>query len=141
MRNNIKTYQNINVESGINDSDPHTIISMLFDGIFQSVSVAKGAIERKDLETKSTQLNKAMSILRSLQDSLDSESEPKISENFYDLYAYCIDRLTEVSVSLDIAIIDEVVNLLKPLADAWKNISEVDKQEGLARLKSKEPIS
>lgn len=141
MRNNIKTYQNINLESGINASDPHTIISMLFDGIFQSVSVAKGAIDRKDLEVKSTQLNKAMSILRSLQDSLDRESEPKISENFYDLYAYCIDRLTEVSVTLDVSIIDEVVNLLKPLADAWKNIPEVDKQEGLSLLKSKEIAS
>ena len=141
MRNNIRTYQKVNVESGINASDPHTIISMLFDGIFQSVSVAKGAIERKDFATKSTQLNKAMSILRSLQDSLDRESEPKISESFYDLYAYCIDRLTEVSVSMDCSIIDEIVGLLKPLADAWKNIPEVDKQAGFALLKSKELAS
>ncbi len=141
MRNNIRTYQNINVESGINASDPHTIISMLFDGIFQSVSVAKGAIERKDLASKSTQLNKAMSILRSLQDSLDNKSEPKISANFYDLYAYCIDRLTDVSVSQDCSVLDEVIDLLKPLADAWKNIPEGDKQEGLALLKSKDIAS
>jgi flagellar protein FliS len=141
MRNNIKTYQNINVESGINAADPHTIISMLFDGIFQSISVAKGAIERKELAIKSAQLNKAMSILRSLQDSLDNEAEPKISANFYELYAYCIDRLTEVSVSLDCSILDEVVDLLKPLADAWKNIPEVDKQAGLALLKSKKIAS
>lgn len=141
MRTNIKTYQNINVESGINASDPHTIISMLFDGILQSVSVAKGAIERKDLATKSIQLNKAMSILRSLQDSLDHDSEPKISDNFNDLYAFCIDRLTEVSVSLDSSIIDEVVDLLKPLAEAWKNIPEDDKQAGFSLLKSKELAS
>jgi len=141
MRNNIRTYQNIDVESGINAADPHIIISMLFDGIFQSVSVAKGAIERKDLAVKSTQLNKAMSILRSLQDSLDSDAEPKISANFYALYAHCIDRLTEVSVSQDCSILDDVVNLLKPLADAWKNIPEVEKQEGLAMLKSKDLAS
>lgn len=141
MRTNIKKYQTVNLEAGILASDPHTIISMLFDGIFQSLSVAKGAIERKDFTVKSVQLNKAMSILRSLQDSLDSESEPKISESFYELYAYCIDRLTDVSVSLDCLIIDEVVDLLKPLADAWKNIPETDKQEGLALLKSKQVAS
>lgn len=141
MRNNVKTYQTINRESGINSSDPHTLISMLFDGIFESVSVAKGAIERKDLSVKSQQLNKAMSILRSLQDSLDTESEPKISANFYDLYAYCIDRLVEVSVTQDCTIIDEVVSLLKPLSDAWKNISEEDKQEGFSLIKSKELVS
>ena len=141
MRNNIKQYQTINRESGIISSDPHTIISMLFDGIFESVSVAKGAIGRKDFDVKSAQLNKALSILRSLQDSLDNESEPKISANFYDLYAYCIDRLTEASTSLDTAIIDEIVELLKPIAEAWKNISEEDKKAGFSLLKSKEMVS
>ncbi|MBU2869975.1 flagellar export chaperone FliS [Colwellia sp. E2M01] len=141
MRANIKKYQNINVESGINAGDPHTIISMLFDGIFQSISVAKGAIERKDFATKSIQLNKSMSILRSLQDSLDMESEPQISKNFYELYAYCIDRLTDVSVSLDLSKLDDVVTLLKPLADAWKEISAADKDAGLALLKAKKVAS
>jgi len=138
MRNNIKQYQTINRESGIISSDPHTIISMLFNGIFESISVARGAIERKDFDMKSKQLNKAMSILRSLQDSLDSDAEPKISANFYELYAYCIDCLTEASGSLNCAKLDEVIELLKPLADAWKNISESDKQEGLSLLKSKQ---
>lgn len=141
MRNNLKAYQTINRESGLNVADPHTIISMLFDGVFESVSVAKGAIERGDLAVKSQQLNKAMSILRSLQDSLDMESEPKISANFNDLYAYCIDQLTEVSVSQDCKILDEVISLLKPLSDAWKGISEEDKKAGLDLLKAKDLAS
>lgn len=138
MRTNIKQYQKINRESGLVSADPHTIIVMLFNGIFESISIAKGAIERKDFDSKSKQLNKAMSILRSLQDSLDSDSEPKISASFYDLYAYCLERLTEVSTSLDLTILDEVTGLLKPLADAWKNMPEKDKQEGISLLKSKE---
>tara|TARA_R110001583_G_scaffold9788_2_gene45903 strand:+ start:20321 stop:20746 length:426 start_codon:yes stop_codon:yes gene_type:complete len=141
MRKNIRTYQNINVESGINAADPHTIISMLFDGIFQSVSITKGAIDRKELDVKSKQLNKAISILRSLQSSLDMDSEPKISANFYDLYGYCIDRLTDVSVTLDCDIIDEVVDLLKPLAEAWKNISESDKETAHVLLRAKDIAS
>jgi len=141
MRNSIKTYQTIKVESSINNADPHTIISMLFEGVFQSISITKGAIERRDLQTKSVQLNKAMSILRSLQDSLDTESEPTISATFYDLYAYCIDRLIEASVSLDYTILDQVINLLKPLATAWKEMPEVNKKEGFALLKSKETAS
>jgi len=137
MRKNIKTYQSISVESGINTADPHTIISMLFDGIFKSLSITRGAIERKDLSIKSSQLNKAISILRSLQDSLDTESQPKISEVFYDLYTYCIDRLMEVSASLNCSILDDVVDLLKPVADAWKEISEADKKVGFELLREK----
>ena len=140
MRNNIKQYQTINRETGIISADPHTIISMLFNGIFESISVTKGAIERKDFDSKSKQLNKTMSILRSLQDSLDYESEPKISANFYELYAYCIDRLTDVSTSLDCSILDEVTDLLKPLSEAWKNIPESDKQEGFSLIKAKELV-
>ena len=137
MRKNIKTYQSISVESVINTANPHTIISMLFDGIFKSLSITRGAIERKDLSIKSSQLNKAISILRSLQDSLDTESQPKISEIFYDLYTYCIDRLMEVSTSLNCSILDDVVDLLKPVADAWKEISEVDKKAGFELLQEK----
>ena len=137
MRSNMKQYQTINRESGIISAAPHTIISMLFSGIFESISVARGAIDRKDFDTKSKQLNKAMSILRSLQYSLDMDSEPKISANFFELYGYCIDVLTDVSVSLDCSKLDEVGELLKPLADAWKNIPENDKQAGFALLNAK----
>jgi len=137
MRNNMKQYQTINRESGIISADPHTIISMLFSGIFESISVARGAIFRKDFDTKSKQLNKAMSILRSLQYSLDNDSEPKISANFFELYAYCIELLTDVSVTLDCSKLDEVGDLLKPLADAWKNMTENDKQAGFTLLNAK----
>ncbi len=133
----MKQYQAINRESGVLSDDPHALISMLFDGVFNSISVARGAIERRDFEKKSEQINKAMSILRSLQHSLDSDSEPKISANFYELYAYCINVLAEVSISLDCTKLDEVVELLKPLADAWKNIPEHEKQAGFDLLNAK----
>jgi flagellar protein FliS len=137
MRKNVKAYQTINRESGLIASDPHTVITLLFGGVLESLSIAKGAIDRKDLEQKSTQLTKAINIIRSLQHSLDEKSEPKISDNFYQLYEYCIERLALVSSSLDISIIDEVVDLLKPLYEAWKNIPEADKQVGFELLKSK----
>jgi flagellar protein FliS len=141
MRNNLKAYKKIDRESAIIASDPHTIITMLFNGIFESISVAKGAIERKELELKSQQLSKAMSILRSLQDCLDHDLEPKISDNFSLLYGYCIEQLTEASVSLDTSTLDDVVKLLKPLGDAWQSMPEADKQEGISLLKSKELAS
>lgn len=138
MRKNLKQYKQIGRESAIIASDPHTIIVMLFNGIFESISVAKGAIERKEFELKSQQLSKAISIVRSLQDCLDHDSEPQISDNFHQLYSYCVERLADASTSLEVSILDEVVGLLKPLSQAWQNISNADKEEGLSLLKSKE---
>lgn len=138
MRNNLKAYQKVNRDSSLSAADPHAVISMLYDGLIESTSIAKGAIERKDLALKSSALTKSINILRSLQYSLDDESEPTISENFNVLYGYCIDQLTSASVSLDTRLIDEVSELLKPLRDAWKNISEQDKQLGLAKINERD---
>jgi flagellar protein FliS len=133
MRSNLKTYQKVNRDSSLTTADPHRVIVMLFDGLLEGISIAKGAIERKDLALKSTSLSKSINILRSFQDTLDFESEPEISDNFNALYEYCIERLTEASISLDISELDHVVELLKPIIDAWKEISESDKQVGYAK--------
>jgi flagellar protein FliS len=141
MRNNLKAYKQVDRESAVIAADPHTIISMLFNGVFESLSVAKGAINRKEFELKSQQLSKAMSIIRSLQDCLDHDSQPQISDNFYQLYGYCIERLTDVTTSLDVKAIDEVAELLKPLSEAWQTMPNADKEEGISLLKSKELAS
>ena len=138
MRSNLKAYQKVNRDSSLSAADPHTVISMLYDGLIESIFVSKGAIERKDLALKSTALTKSVNILRSLQDSLDNESEPVISQNFNTLYGYCIDQLMSASVSLDTKILDEVAELLKPLRDAWKSISEQDKQAGFAKISERD---
>lgn len=138
MRKNLQTYKKVNLESGVLSSDPHKIILMMFDGALASIAEAKGAIERKDLQRKSELLTKAINIFYALRDSLDKNSEPEISENFDNLYSYCIDNLIELSISLDINGLDEIINFIKPLRDAWSQMSETDKQEGLARIKHKE---
>jgi len=138
MRSNLKTYQTVNLESSLLAAEPHTVILMLFNGLLESIALAKGAIERKDLLVKSEKISKAINIIRSLQESLDKESEPKISESFDSLYGYCIAKLMEASASLELAVLDEIVDLIKPIRDAWYDMSEQDKLEGNRLLKEKQ---
>lgn len=137
MRQNLKAYKKVDVDSSILDSNPHQIILMMFDGMLQGIAVGKGAIERKDLAVKATALTKAINILEALRNSLDFESEPDISKNFDVMYSYCIDCVVDASVSLDVAKLDEVVTMIKPIRDAWKDIPEESKQEGLTLLAGK----
>ena len=138
MRQNLKAYKKVNVESSMLAADPHQVVLMMFDGALESIALAKGAIERKDFSTKSAMMTKAINIFTALQNALDKESEPKISENFEFLYGYCIERLNDVNISLDVAGIDEVNSFIKPLRDAWKEMPEASRQEGLDLLKQKE---
>jgi flagellar protein FliS len=141
MRQNLKAYKQVDVNSNLLESNPHQIILMMFDGMLQGIAVAKGAIERKDYELKSKSITKAINILEALRQSLDFDNQPEISRNFDVMYSYCIDKLAEISVSLDITAFVEVVDMLKPLRDAWFAIPEASKQEGLSLLAEKNKLA
>jgi len=138
MRNNLKAYKKVNVDSALLASDPHQVILMMFDGALSAIAEAKGAIERKDMELKSKSLTKAINIFTALQDSLDVESQPEISQHFSGLYSYCISQLIELSISQNIDGLDEIINLVKPIQEAWSQMPEEAKQEGITLLKDKE---
>jgi flagellar protein FliS len=141
MRQNLKAYKQVNLHSNLLESNPHQVILMMFDGILQAASVTKGAIERKSFELKSESITKAINILAALRNSLDFDGQPKISENFDVLYAYCIKRLNTVSIDLDTSGIDEVVNMLRPLRDTWSEMSEESKKEGMSLLADKKKLA
>ena len=137
MRQNLKAYKKVNIESTLLTSNPHQVILMMYDGALQNMFNAKGAIERSDLSLKSETITKAINIFNALRNSLDFESQPAISKNFDDLYSYCVNKLVDISVTLKSDEIDEVVALIKPVRDAWAEMPEAGKQEGLQLLKEK----
>jgi flagellar protein FliS len=141
MRQNLKAYKQVNLHSSLLESNPHQVILMMFDGALQAISVAKGAIERKNFELKSESITKATNILDALRGSLDFEREPKVSENFDVLYTYCIESLNKVSLDLNTGAIDEIVEMLKPLRDAWSEMSEESKKEGISLLAEKNKLA
>ena len=111
---------------------------MMFDGALRAIAEAKGAIERKDLASKSIAITKAINIFSALRESLDKESEPKISENFDNLYTYCITKLIDLSISLKVEGLDEISAFIRPIRDAWSQMPESSKQEGISLIKNKE---
>ncbi len=141
MRQNLKAYKKVDIESTILGSSPHQLVVMMFDGALQSVAIAKGAIERKDLELKSQSISKFVNILTALRTSLDFDAEPEISKRFDDLYAYCIDRMNDVSMTLDVEGIAEVIDLLKPLRNAWYEMPEASKQDGHNQLNERQKLA
>ena len=141
MRQNLKAYKKVDIESTIMSSEPHQIILMMFDGALQSLAIAKGAIERKDYELKSQMVSKFINIVSALRNSLDFDAEPVVSKRFDDLYIYCIDVINDASISMDATPVDEIIDLIKPLRNAWFEMPEVSKQEGHELLKEKNKLA
>ena len=64
-----------------------------------------------------------------------------MSQRFDDLYIYCLDVINEVSLSMEASRIIEIIELLKPLRNAWFEMPESSKQEGHDLLKEKNKLA
>ena len=131
---NLKAYKRTSLEAELSVASPHRVIQMLFNGLLERLSQAKGAIERKDYAYKADRSTKAMGILDGLQGALDRKENPELGDKMYALYDYMKSLLGQASVSLEEGPIDEVVNLLTPIKTAWDNIPEDIKEKTNAEI-------
>ena len=123
-RNFAQAYSTTAVESAVTEASPHKLVEMLYDAAIKNLNLAKIFIEQKDFSKKSVHINKALSILAALQSGIDAEKGGDVAANLYSLYEYCYRRTFEASTKNDIEMIAEVIELIKPIAEAWKQMPE-----------------
>ncbi len=123
----LKQYQQIGAHEAVSGASPHRLIQLLFNGVLQNITTAKGLMLRKDNQ-KGTLISKSISILEELRQSLNFEIGGEIAENLNALYEYSQLRLLRANLKNDTAILDEVANLLRIIKSAWDAIapSEAD---------------
>ena len=121
--NRAAVYRNAGVDTAVHQASPHQLISMLFDGLLQSVRAAHGALERAELATKGEQLGRAVRILEEgLKGALDMQRGGDVAQNLRALYDYCVGRLTDANLRNDAAALAEVTRLIEPVADGWRQM-------------------
>lgn len=98
------------------------LIQMLFDGLIDSLSTARGHIERRALEEKSKALTRASRILVGLQGALDFEQGGDLAANLNELYGYAIRRLLHVNMHNDLDALQEVHGLMSEVREAWRAV-------------------
>lgn len=133
----INAYKKGNLKQDVASADPHKITLMLMQGALDRMAYGKGCIERKDFEGKAEHLSRVSAILINLRDTLDREVGGEVSENLYSLYEYIIGRITDANIQNDLKIMDEVINLLLPIKNAWASIPEDAKQEAYEAQRQK----
>ena len=133
----INAYKKGNLKQDIASADPHRLTLMLMQGALDRIAYAKGAMERKDLVSKSDFISKSSAIIMHLRDTLDIEAGGDVAENMFALYNYMIERLSDAHINNDLNILDEVSSLLTPIRDAWVQIPEEAKQEAYEAQRQK----
>ena len=58
-RSALAQYRNVGAVGNVESADSHKLVQLLYDGLAESLSTARGAIERADVTTKTAAISKA----------------------------------------------------------------------------------
>ena len=116
-------YQRVSVETAVSQASPHQLVTLLLEGLLKNVGAARVALKRGDMATKGKQINLAVRIIdEALKPALNLAQGGDIAANLNGLYGYCSLRLTEANLHNDDAALADVVRVIEPVADGWKQI-------------------
>jgi flagellar protein FliS len=127
-RSPLAAYVSTGLESRVAESDAHALVAMLFDGLFESIAQARGAIRSGDPAAKGRAIGRAVGIVdEGLRAALDLKAGGSLARDLHDLYAYVTMRLTRANLDDDEASLDECAVLMQPLREAWNAIGPLVK--------------
>ncbi len=121
----LASYGDVKVTTGVAGADNVQLIQMLFDGLIESLSTARGHIERGVISDKSKALARAGRIVVGLQGALDFDKGGDIARNLNDLYSYVTRRLFHVNAHNDVEALDEIHNLISEIRGAWAMVPQL----------------
>ena len=115
------------------DKNPHEIVQFLmehliscFENIITDLTSDKIENEYIDLkekaEKRSKNLSKSLTIIYSLQISLDFDKSPDISNNLFQMYEFCRQQIIKFIKSQSTSGLHKSVDLIREILEAWNSI-------------------
>ena len=118
----IESYGQVKVSTGASQSNNVELIQMLFDGLIESLSTAKGHIQHNNVSEKSKAIARASRIVLGLQGALDFEKGGDLAGNLNELYNYVTRRLLHVNARNDLKALEEIHGLMTEIRSAWETV-------------------
>ena len=118
----LASYGDVKITTGVSGADNIQLIQMLFDGLIESLSTAKGHIENGAIIDKSKAIARAGRIVVGLQGALDFEKGGDIARTLNELYSYVTRRLFHVNAHNDLAALAEIHDMMEEIRKAWQTV-------------------
>lgn len=116
-------YRDVDVKTRVSSANAHQLVTMLFEGLEESLAQARGAMRGGQIEAKGRAIGRAVRIVEEgLKAGLNLQGGGGLAHDLHDLYAYITLRLTRANLDNDEAAIDECQRLIAPLFAAWTAI-------------------
>jgi flagellar protein FliS len=106
-------------------TNPHEIIQTLFKELIKSMSLFERSLSDNNmLESRSSSFAKSLTIIYSLQTSLDFEKGGEISNNLFRIYDYSRQQLISDLKNGEPKGVPNAITIVKEIADAWNQIAD-----------------
>lgn len=116
-------YRTVGVETAVSGADPHQLVCLLYQALMQSLGTAKLSLQAGDIAGKGKAISRAVRLIEEgLKAGLNDAKGGELAVNLRGLYDYCIVVLSEANLRNDVKKVDEVIQLVQPVAQAWSDI-------------------
>ncbi len=115
---------NAYLKTRVMSASPAELRLLLIDGAIRFCDQARSGISDGNHEMIFTGFSKARAIITELISGLNPEVDPELYERLTGLYTFIFTRLVDASSEKSVAIIDEVVELLRYERETWSLLVE-----------------
>lgn len=105
-------------------ASPAMLVFMLYEKAIGCLMEAVQAIELNEIEARWRANGRAMEIISHLQLTLDTDKGGEVAANLDRLYSYMLNRLPKVDIRNDASAAREVIGLLEPMRDSWRELAK-----------------
>ena len=130
MSNNYKkiadVYKSTERNALVESEDPHKLVLVMFDALIKSLEIYVENIDVKkaDLVLRSKHFSRALTIIYSLQSSLDFEKGGEIADNLFQTYEFARQMVIGSIKTMDETGPKRAILLLSEIREAWAQMGE-----------------
>ena len=124
----IKKYHDMKVNSAKN-ADPYELVQMVLKAILGKITAATVCLEREDIPNKGKHISESITLISSLEASLDMEKGGEISTNLSSLYNFCTSHLLQANIDNDVSKMKEVHTIISTIKEGWDQIPKTSRDE------------
>jgi len=110
----------------VSTASPAELTLLLYNGCIKFLKMTIVCIEKRDIAGKHHNLTKAINIIDELQITLNKEYE--IAQQLESMYVFIRQQLNLASLRLDVALVQECVELMTDLRDTWSEAMKLVKK-------------
>jgi flagellar protein FliS len=120
----------------VNGASPVQLIIMLYDGALKHMEAGKHAVQKGDLASQNSSLQRAQRIVMELMSCLDMKEGGEVAKNLLALYTYVLNELVQANVHDDPDAIDRSIRILSELRESWVGIDKMQREPEGERIAS-----